>query len=133
MRVVYVARGDEFSDALTAGSLTDGPVLLVSGDGREVPLARGDGANFVDAVVSGMLVDGPVLLTPGTCEPVRSATAAFLGERTPEQVTALGGSAALCTSTLRGAGLDARPPVDCAQTRCVAFTFDDGPSSRPTR
>ncbi|AXH96835.1 cell wall-binding repeat-containing protein [Ornithinimicrobium avium] len=92
-----------------------------------VYLARGDGQNFADAVASGMIADGPVLLTPGPCEPVRAATAAFLKERHPTRVVALGGEDALCTSSMRGASLDARPTVDCDVTRCVALTFDDGP------
>lgn len=94
----------------------------------QVYLARGDGTNFVDAVASGMLTDGPVLLTPGTCERVREVTGSFLEQRDPSRIVALGGSAALCTSTLRGASLDARPDPDCAQVACVALTFDDGPS-----
>lgn len=94
-----------------------------------VYLARGDGRNFADALAAGMLVDGPVLLTPGTCEHLRASTAAFLGERTPSHVVALGGTGALCTSTLRGAALEARPAVDCAAVACVALTFDDGPST----
>lgn len=35
--VVYLARGDEFADALTAGSLSDGPVLLTRGGCGDVP------------------------------------------------------------------------------------------------
>lgn len=93
-----------------------------------VYLARGDGENFVDAVAAGMLVDGPVLLTPGTCERVHRRTDAFLDERHPSRVVALGGRSALCDSTLRGAALAARPAPDCAQVACVALTFDDGPS-----
>ena len=92
-------------------------------------VARGDGSAFVDAVASGMLVDGPVLLTPGTCEAVKGSTRKFLQERHPGRVVALGGPGALCTSTLRGASIAARPKVDCARTACVALTFDDGPST----
>lgn len=35
--VVYLARGDDFADALTAGTLTDGPVLLTRGGCQSVP------------------------------------------------------------------------------------------------
>lgn len=97
------------------------------GQTGRVYLARGDEANFVDAVASGALTDGPVLLTPGSCAPVRASTAAELERRRPSRVVALGGTAALCEPTLRGAALDTRPPVDCASTSCVAVTFDDGP------
>lgn len=34
---VYLARGDLFADAVAAGSLSDGPVILVPGDCRSVP------------------------------------------------------------------------------------------------
>lgn len=34
---VYLSRGDVFADAVSAGSLTDGPVLLVSSDCRVMP------------------------------------------------------------------------------------------------
>lgn len=37
VRSVYLARGDVFADALTAGSLSDGPVLLVTDSCRSVP------------------------------------------------------------------------------------------------
>jgi peptidoglycan-N-acetylglucosamine deacetylase len=94
-----------------------------------VYVARGDGANVVDALSAGMLADGPVLLTSGPCDRVRTATAAELGERTPEQVVALGGPVALCDSTLVGASMAARGPVDCSTTACVALTFDDGPDA----
>ncbi|GAA5159613.1 cell wall-binding repeat-containing protein [Ornithinimicrobium tianjinense] len=93
-----------------------------------VYLARGDGSNFVDALASGMLVDGPVLLTSGPCDRVVGATDRFLERRHPDRVVALGGAAALCGSTLSGASIAARPAIDCAVTRCVALTFDDGPS-----
>ena len=190
---VYLTRGQVSPDAVAGGSLTDGPILLLSADGRSVPaetraainalgpsrvvalggtsavtdaalgaaaqgratgrlagpdryatavaiarhaypnrtarvyLARGDGTNFVDAVAAGMLTDGPVLLTRGSCEPVAGRTARFLTERHPGTVVALGGTGALCRSTLRGAALDARPTPDCSKTSCVALTFDDGP------
>lgn len=90
--------------------------------------ARGDGTHFADAVVSGMLVDGPVMLMPGRCERVRASVSDFLTTRHPTRVVGLGGEAALCTSSLRGASLDARPAVDCSVAKCVALTFDDGPS-----
>ncbi|MGD8201693.1 cell wall-binding repeat-containing protein [Ornithinimicrobium sp. W1679] len=37
VRSVYLARGDVFADALTAGSLGDGPVLLITNACRSVP------------------------------------------------------------------------------------------------
>lgn len=194
---VYLTRGAITPDAVVGGSLSDGPILLTSADGRGIPsatasairalapgrvvalggpvavsdealrtaaagrstgrlaganryetaaavarhayptrtgrvyIARGDGTNFVDAVTSGMLTDGPVLLNQGgDCAPVVGASSRFLGERNPGRVIALGGPAALCESTLRGAALDSRPTVDCARTACVALTFDDGPAVR---
>lgn len=193
----YLVNGSITPDAVVAGSLQDGPVLLTSQDGRGIPpataaaiaelgpgsvvalggtasvsdealaeaaagratervggadrydtarliadraypsrtsrvyLARGDGENFVDALSAGMLTDGPVLLTSGPCDRARSAAAAGLAQRTPDLVVALGGTAALCDSTLVGASMAARGPVDCSATPCVALTFDDGPS-RPT-
>ena len=191
---VYVANGSITPDSVVAGTLRDGPVLLVSRDGRSAPpatlaavmsldpdrvvalggvasvsdaalgsaaqgrstgrvggvdryetarlvadrafpsrtsrvyLARGDGTNFVDALSAGMLTDGPVLITSGPCDRVRSATAAELRQRVPDRVVALGGTEALCDSTLVGASLAARGTVDCAATACAALTFDDGPS-----
>lgn len=192
---VYLTRNAVTADAVAAGMLHDGPILLTSRDGTEVPprtleaiaalgatrvvalggpatvtdaalaqaadgrstgrlagsdryttavaiakhaypdetgrvyLARGDGTSFPDALVSGMLTDGPVALTPGTCEPVRRSTAAFLKQRHPARVVAVGGPSSLCVSTLRGASLAARPTIDCAVTTCVALTYDDGPSA----
>ena len=191
---VYLANGSITPDAVVAGTLRDGPVLLVSRDGRSTPsatlaaitsldpdrvvalggtvsvtdaalvsaaqgratgrvggvdryetarlvadrafpsrtsrvyLARGDGENFVDAVAAGMLTDGPVLLSSGPCDRVRSASAAELRQRVPDRIVALGGPAVLCDSTLVGASLAGRGPVDCAATACVALTFDDGPA-----
>ncbi|WP_134772018.1 cell wall-binding repeat-containing protein [Ornithinimicrobium flavum] len=191
---VYLTRGAIGPDAVAAGSLRDGPTLLLSSTATSVPavtasaidaldpsavvalggtaavpeatlqaaaegrptarlagsdrygtavaiarhaypsrttrvyLARGDGSNFVDAVASGMLTDGPVLLTPGTCERVRGTTDAFLEQRHPGRVVALGGPAALCGSTLVGVSIASRPAVNCAQTACIALTFDDGPA-----
>lgn len=191
---VYLTRNSVTPDAVSAGMLRDGPVLLVSSDGTVAPvrtrqaitelgatrvvalggpvavsdaalaqaasgrtsgrlagadryatsiaiakhaypartgrvyLTRGNGATFADAAASGVLVDGPVVLTPGPCEPVRASTAAYLRQRSPSRVVALGGTAVLCDSTLRGASLAARPTIDCAAVRCVALTFDDGPS-----
>ena len=93
-----------------------------------VYLARGDGSHFVDAIASGMLVDGPVLLTSGPCERVVGAADRSLEHRHPDRVVALGGAAALCDSSLAGASVAARPAIDCGVTRCVALTFDDGPS-----
>lgn len=92
-----------------------------------VYLARGDGENYADAVASGMIVGGPVLLTPGPCARLRAITSSALQDRHPTRVVALGGEKSLCTSTMRGASLDARPAVDCAVARCVSLTFDDGP------
>ncbi|MFX0537084.1 polysaccharide deacetylase family protein [Ornithinimicrobium sp. Y1847] len=60
-------------------------------------------------------------------------TAAELKRLTPSRVVALGGQASVCRSTVRGAGLDTRPTINCAQTACVAVTFDDGPSSLTTQ
>ncbi|SOC58158.1 cell wall-binding repeat-containing protein [Ornithinimicrobium cerasi] len=94
-----------------------------------VYLARGDGLNFVDAVASGMLTDGPVVLTSGPCDKVRTGTAGFLKQRYPGQLVALGGTAALCDSTMRGASLAARQAINCGVTKCVALTYDDGPST----
>ncbi|MGD8201695.1 cell wall-binding repeat-containing protein [Ornithinimicrobium sp. W1679] len=192
---VYLANGAITPDAVVAGTLRDGPVLLVSRDGRTVPsatlaaitsldpdrvvalggtlsvtdaalvsaaqgratarvggsdryatarlvadrafpartsrvyLARGDGENFVDALSAGMLTDGPVLITSGPCDRVRSAPAAELRQRVPDRVVALGGTVALCDSTLVGASLAGRGAVNCAVTACVALTFDDGPAA----
>lgn len=93
-----------------------------------VYLARGDGTNYADAAASGMLTDGPVLLTRGPCTRTNSRTAAYLKDRYPSRVVALGGTGALCDSGLAGAALAARRAVNCAVTKCVALTFDDGPS-----
>lgn len=43
-RVVYVARGDNFADALVAGTLTDGPVLLMPSRTNRIP---DDAHNYV--------------------------------------------------------------------------------------
>lgn len=98
------------------------------GSTGRVYIARGEASNFVDAVAAGMLADGPVLLTPGPCERVVGSTAAELRQRHPGTVVALGGTNALCSSTLVGASLAARGAVDCSAVACVALTFDDGPS-----
>lgn len=45
---VYLARADDFSDALTAGSLTDGPVLLTRGGCGAVPATTLDEVRRLD-------------------------------------------------------------------------------------
>lgn len=70
-------------------------------DGADVVyLARGD--EFADAVAGGMLTDGPILLVR-SCGAVPSAVRAEISRLDPQQVIALGGSKAVCRTTLRGA------------------------------
>lgn len=198
---VYLAVGDTVPDAVVAGTLTDGPVLLTSPDRNSVPaatlqavldlgatdvvalggaaavpehvltaaaqgratdrisgsdryatsvaiakhaypgshqrifLARGDGTNFPDAVAAGVLVDGPVLLTRGTCHWVSDAVLDHAASEAPTEVIALGGSAALCDTTLRQVASAVSPRVapDCEVVECVALTFDDGPEEHTER
>ena len=202
---VYLVRGSVSADAISAGMLSDGPVLLTSNDGTSVPpetaaaiatldpaqvtaiggtavlssgaltaaaagrtasriaganryatahlvaerafpaavsrvyLARGDGVAFADAVASGILTRGPVLLAVGPCGTLPSATRTYLFDEQPIQVTALGGTAALCSNVLTQArdSVDPPPPPparpDCSRLACVALTFDDGPSAHTSR
>lgn len=144
-RVIALGGRIAVPDAVLAAAAGGLPTSRLAGDDRyataaaiarhaypsrtaRVYLARGDGSNFVDAVASGMLTDGPVLLTSGPCDRVRPGAGSFLKQRYPSQLVGLGGSAALCDSTMRGASLSARRAIDCAVTRCVALTYDDGPS-----
>lgn len=96
-----------------------------------VYLARGDETNYVDAVAAGALADGPVLLTRGSCDWIPSVVEDYLAQAAPTAVVALGGTAALCDTVLRMAARAVSPPapVDCDAARCVALSFDDGPSS----
>jgi peptidoglycan/xylan/chitin deacetylase (PgdA/CDA1 family)/putative cell wall-binding protein len=198
---VYLAVGDTVPDAVVAGTLTDGPVLLTAPDRKSVPdatrraivdldatevvalggaaavpehvlseaaqgrrtdrisgadryatsvaiaqhahrgahqrifLARGDGTNFPDAVAAGVLIDGPVLLTRGTCHWVSDAVLDHAASESPSEVIALGGSAALCDTTLRQVASAVSPRVapDCDAVTCVALTFDDGPKEHTER
>ena len=99
------------------------------GTGR-VYLARGDGANYVDAVAAGVLADGPVLLTRGDCDWIPSVVRDYLAATDPTVIVALGGTPTLCDTVLRMAAraVSPRVPVDCDVARCVALSFDDGPS-----
>lgn len=99
---------------------------------HRVYLARGDDNQFADAVVSGVLTDGPVLLVDGPCDGVSTAVKDYLGDVQPTRIIALGGQAAVCTGLLEAAAEAATPPPpgpDCSAVKCVALTFDDGPSA----
>src|SRR5258705_1961306 len=74
-----------------------------------VYLARGDA--FPDALSGAMVSDGPVLLVP-SCGAVPSVVAGEINRLAPARVVALGGSNALCDTTLRAAAgrRAARPP-----------------------
>lgn len=102
-----------------------------SGSDR-VYVARGDGDQLADAVASGVLTDGPVVLVNGPCTTVPQVVKDYLQDTQPAVVVALGGEAAVCAELLDEAALAAAPPPppppDCAAVRCVALTFDDGPS-----
>jgi peptidoglycan/xylan/chitin deacetylase (PgdA/CDA1 family)/putative cell wall-binding protein len=202
---VYIVRGADNADALSAGMLTDGPVLLLDDGGLTVPdvtadaiaslnpvnvvaiggsasvstealwtagsgrtkvrvaggdryetatlvarraypgpvarvyLARGDGTNFADAVASGSLTQGPVLLAPGPCGTLSPAVRSYLFAEQPSRLTALGGTASLCSNILTQAKAAVSPPPppparpDCSRLACVALTFDDGPSAHTGR
>src|SRR5690606_38609609 len=102
-----------------------------SGNDR-VYLARGDDNQFADAVVSGVLTDGPVLLVDGPCDAIAKPVTNYLAEVQPSSVVALGGTATICSGLLAQAAAAATPPPpppDCAAVKCVALTFDDGPSA----
>ncbi|WP_256842310.1 cell wall-binding repeat-containing protein [Ornithinimicrobium cryptoxanthini] len=108
-----------------------------SGSNR-VYLARGDNNQFADAVVSGVLTDGPVLLVDGPCDSIAASVRNYLADVQPSSVIALGGTATICGSLLTQAAAAASPPPpppppppvpDCAVVKCVALTFDDGPSA----
>lgn len=105
-----------------------------------VYIARGDGANLTDAVVSGVLTDGPVLLVNGPCIKVPNVIQKYLADKQPSVVVALGGQGAVCHQLLEDAAAAATPPPpppppgpNCAEVRCVALTFDDGPSAYTTQ
>nr|WP_281497040.1 cell wall-binding repeat-containing protein [Ornithinimicrobium sp. F0845] len=102
-----------------------------SGSDR-VYIARGDGANLTDAVASGVLTDGPVLLVNGPCIKVPDIIQKYLADVQPSTVVALGGQGAVCAQLLDDAAAAATPPPpgpDCDAVKCVALTFDDGPSA----
>lgn len=65
-----------------------------------VYLARAD--IFADAVAAGSLVDGPVLLVP-SCGRVPTSVLAALERLAPDDVIALGGTAAVCDGLLQSA------------------------------
>jgi|GEM_PF-1087262 len=106
---VYLARGDgtNFADAVASGSLTGGPVVLVSGPCNPLPAAtRGY-----------LFAAGPARLTAlgGTgaiCNSIltQARDAVFPPPPPPPP---------------------ARP--DCSRLACVALTFDDGPSAHTGR
>lgn len=101
-------------------------------DSDRVYIARGDGTNLVDAVASGVLTDGPVLLINGPCTRVPNSVRDYLADTQPDVIVALGGKGAVCTALLQEAAQAATPPPsgpDCAVVKCVALTFDDGPSA----
>lgn len=102
---------------------------------ERVYLARGDRTNYVDAVAAGVLTDGPVLLARGSCDWLPAATGSHLAALDPAAVVALGGEDALCQTVLRQASRAIAPPAvpNCAQVKCVALTFDDGPSAYTAR
>lgn len=60
-------------------------------------LARAD--EPADAVAGGVLIDGPILLVP-SCAGVPTVVAEEIARLDPDQVIALGGSAAVCEATL---------------------------------
>lgn len=100
-------------------------------DGNErIYLARGDAGNVADAVASGVLTDGPVVLVQGSCEGVPEPVRDYLVELEPERIAALGGTSAVCTDLLHQARDVVAPPPgpDCDVDKCIALTFDDGPS-----
>lgn len=107
---------------------------FASGSSRAY-LARGDGANYVDAVAAGVLADGPVLLARGSCDWLPRSTGAHLATLDPSAVVALGGTDALCGTVLRQASRAVTPPAapDCSRVKCVALTYDDGPSPYTSR
>ncbi|MBW3577816.1 MAG: cell wall-binding repeat-containing protein [Actinobacteria bacterium] len=69
-------------------------------DVTDVYLARAD--LFVDAVVGGILTRGPILLV-GSCEAVPTVVRNEIARTQPQQVAALGGTAAVCEQVLREA------------------------------
>jgi peptidoglycan-N-acetylglucosamine deacetylase len=99
-------------------------------------LARGDGSNIIDALPGGVLTDGPMLIVPGgsSCVVLPATTRGYLAKARPARVTAFGTTATVCEPMLRQAALTAvpRPTPDCSNTRCVALTYDDGPSAYTT-
>ena len=101
-------------------------------DPDRVYIARGDGGGLADAVVSGVLTDGPVLLVNGPCDSVPNSVKTYLANEKPDAVVAIGGQGAVCSDLLRQAADAATPPPpgpDCDVVKCVALTFDDGPSA----
>lgn len=91
-----------------AGSGRVGTSVAISRDAYpdgadRVFLARAD--VFADAVAAGPLTGGPVLLVPG-CGDVPEATTAEIRRLDPSEVTALGGSGAVCDETLAAAAAD---------------------------
>lgn len=99
----------------------------------EAYLARGDGTNVIDALPGGVLTDGPMLIVPGgtSCVVLPDATHLYLARARPSRVTAFGTTATVCEPMLRQAAVVAMPRVapDCAVAKCVALTYDDGPSA----
>lgn len=107
---------------------------FASGSDR-VYIARGDGTHLTDAVASGVLIDGPVVLVNGPCVRVPASVASYLGSTRPSVIVAIGGPGAVCNQLLADAAEAATPPPppptppNCAVVKCVALTFDDGPSA----
>ena len=163
-RTVYLAEHRESADAVAGGTLTDGPVLLVwrgsptpddatqaavevldpervvalggpsavtdqalaaTASGRATERVAGanryetaagiaarafpdgsdrtylaNGVTMADAVAGGSLSRGPVLLVPPDCRVLPEATWRRLSTEPPARLTALGGTAAVCTEQL---------------------------------
>lgn len=87
-------------------------------------------------MVSGVLTDGPVVLVQGPCEGLPEPVRDYLVELEPERIAALGGTGAVCADLLHQARDVVAPPPsgpDCDVDKCVALTFDDGPSAHTGR
>jgi putative cell wall-binding protein len=60
------------------------------------------GTDFPDALAGGTLTDGPVLLVP-SCSAIPSTVLDEIRRVDPQQVVALGGTAAICPAVLEAA------------------------------
>jgi peptidoglycan-N-acetylglucosamine deacetylase len=148
-RVVALGLTDRVTERVLTAAAAGRPTERIAGTSRyqtsaliaarvfptatQAYLARGDGTNIIDALPGGVLTDGPMLIVPGgsTCSVLPDPTRSYLAKAKPSRVTAFGTTATVCEPMLRQAALTAvpRPTPNCSVARCVALTYDDGPSA----